>query len=350
MIESLSRKGADIHEMNTVRKAISQTKGGKLAEAASPAKVLLTQQHTNKISTFFCLLWQVLALILSDVIGDHLEVIASGPTVPHNLSTERSTALEVLKKYGLQDPGMHSSVNEYLRLQHRGTETARIQAPLNVIVGSNIMATAAAQETAIGLGYDCYVWTHQLQGEAAFLGGIYALLTQYILLKQSSNEDELKEIKEMLHKHMNQLCSEYSQLQDDVHNLMRVIEMVERGPFCLIGAGEPTVKVTGNGRGGRNQELVLAYALKLSKMRSHNSDSVFLSFGTDGQDGDCDAAGAMVDTPSLASMQEQGLQPEKSLADNDSNTFFSLFNSGRNLIKTGLTGTNVMDIHVLLLK
>ena len=238
-----------------------------------------------------------------------------------------------------------------------------------MVIGSNKMAVAAAKETAIALGYTSFVWSRQIQGEVAFLGTIYAAITHYAILKQRGGDvarAELEKARDELYDRLSELSRSYPALADDASNLVRVLEEVmvvaESGqPFCLVGAGEPTVRVTGRGRGGRNQELALSYAMELHRLLGSGEGSlgeeaaargcVLACVGTDGQDGPCgDAAGAMVDLQVTAQAQEQGLEPAKSLQDNDSHTFFSKLNSGDNLIKTGLTGTNVMDIHVLLMR
>lgn len=283
-------------------------------------------------------------------------MIASGPTVPQQI--DNSAALCVLSKYGLKDA--HPSVSTYLSAQSPQREPLEIMqddSPLNLIIGNNKMATTAAKAAAISHGYSCYVWSRQLQGEASFLGEVYAIITHYVSLKQHSAE--LEAMREMLYGHLRKLSQEQPELEADILNLMRSVEMVVLGDggFCLLGAGEPTVTVRGEGQGGRNQELALAYLVKLHQLRNHhprpnrgNNDCVLVSVGTDGQDGPCDAAGAMVEPSVFTAALEQGLDPLKSLLDNDSYTFFSAVNCGRNLLKTGLTGTNMMDIHILLMK
>lgn len=288
--------------------------------------------------------------MLSDVVGDPLGTIASGPTVPQR--SEAKKALQLLGKYGVSQD---CSAYRYLTSQPQVQGTIRDGHVFNTIVGSNKMATTSAKEAAIGLGYASYVWTVQLRGEASFLGQLYALLSHYMLLRRNY-QPELDAYQDLLYESWRKLSHEYPELESDVSNLMRTIEMVKGGPFCLIGSGEPTVRVTGEGKGGRNQELALAYAVKLHELREScascygGDNCVFASVGTDGQDGPCDAAGAIVDPQVCTTALEQGLAPTDRLQDNDSYTFFSLLNSGQNLVRTGLTGTNVMDIHVLLIK
>ena len=309
---------------------------------------------------------QVLGLVLSDVIGDPLDVIASGPTVPQ--TPDPATALQILDKYGLTTD-KHSSVRKYLgSAPPPCSEVSETHDCFNMVIGSNKMAAAAAKEAAIALGYTSFMWSRRVQGEAAFLGKVYAAITHYAVLKQHGGGvtcAELEKARDGLYNRLSELSQLCPTLSDDVSNLVRVLEevvVVESGqPFCLVGAGEPTVRVTGRGRGGRNQELALSYALELHQLLGSGEGSlgeegaargcVLACVGTDGQDGPCgDAAGAMVDLQVTPQVQEQGLEPAQSLQDNDSHTFFTKLNSGKNLIKTGLTGTNVMDIHVLLVR
>ena len=306
--------------------------------------------------------------MLSDVIGDPLDVIASGPTVPQQVDAEM--ALGVLGKYGLLQDQSCAAICRHLSsappLQQQTIvgdgDDRRV---FNVVIGSNKMAAMAAKEAAIGLGYDAYVWTLQLEGEASFLGHLYATLSHHLLLcKQSQegapNSADLQTSKAKLHEALKQLSEQNRRLEMDTGNLLRAVEMARRdGPFCLIGCGEPTVTVTGAGKGGRSQELALACAVELDQLLGSgcgcnggekNGDLLFAAVGTDGQDGPCgDVAGAVVDPQVCAAALQQGLEPARRLLDNDSHTLFTLLDSGSHLLKTGLTGTNVMDIHLMLL-
>lgn len=293
------------------------------------------------------------------MIGDPLEIIASGPTVPRNSDTG-TEALKVIKKYNLEDEC--ASVTAHLRSNQNSvaqvTRNKNTNRVLNIVIGSNEVATSSAKATAISLGYTCYVWSWRLEGEARDLGELYAMITCYIMLKHQLSREDSQSLTEMLHGQVKKLSHKCPQLEADFLNLVRIADSVDERPFCLIGAGEPTVTVTGGGRGGRNQELVLAYAIKLNHLRnSYESDggvcvenSVFASIGTDGQDGPNDGAGAIIDPLVFTKAQEEGLDPVSSLLHNDSYTFFSKLNSGKNLMRIGLTGTNVMDIHLLLMK
>ncbi len=259
--------GANIHELNCVRKHLSAIKGGQLAQLAAPARVL--------------------ALILSDVIGDNLDVIGSGPTVPD--SSTAAEAVAILQRYGLleQVPAAARA-----RLES-GAETPKPGDPAlaqvrNVIVGSNRLAAEAAMARAAELGYPVRLLSTTLEGEAREVG--------------------------------RQLAQ-------------------QRG--CVIAGGETTVTIAGTGKGGRNQEMALAAAMALEG----EPDTVFLSAGTDGTDGPTDAAGAMADGTTVARAREQGLSAADFLANNDSYHFFQPLGG---LIITGPTGTNVMDLQIRL--
>ncbi|NPU83931.1 MAG: glycerate kinase [Syntrophaceae bacterium] len=287
MTRLLLEAGADIVELNTVRKHVSRVKGGRLAEDAAPAGVI--------------------SLILSDVIGDRLDSIASGPTAPDE--TTYGDALQVLERYRLTGrvPG---SVLRTLARGARGDilETPKPGSPLfgrveNVIVGSNRLALEAVQEKAREMGYEAVVLTSELRGEA----------------------------------------------RDAARWLAGKAREARSGrtgdgrPLCLISGGETTVTVTGSGIGGRNTELALAFALEIEGL----DGITLLSAGTDGTDGPTDAAGAFADGNTAIEAGRAGLDPGAFLTNNDSYTFFK---KAGGLLVTGPTGTNVMDIQILLLR
>ena len=285
--ELLLKTGASIDELNTVRKHISEIKGGRLAECAYPAKVI--------------------SLILSDVIGDKLDVIASGPTTPD--STTYRMALDVVEKYRLTK-GLPKAVLDVLKKGVEGiiADTPKEGDPIferveNIIVGSNRKASIAAEDRAKELGFDVTIPSTELQGEAVDVARWLA--KKAIETKQLLDDKDGKKI-------------------------------------CLISGGETTVTVGGNGKGGRNTELALAFALDVAGMRG----ITLLSAGTDGTDGPTDAAGAIVSGETIQKAQSLNLDPEAYLANNDSYTFFS--KTGELLI-TGPTGTNVMDLQIILI-
>jgi hydroxypyruvate reductase len=290
--ELLLRAGATIDELNAVRKHLSAVKGGRLARIAHPATVV--------------------TLILSDVIGDRLDVIASGPTASD--SSTFSDALQAIEKYGLKT-AIPSQVASFLERGMAGQEPetaksgdASFLRTRNVIVGSSAQALAAVREKAAALGWRPEVVTAELQGEARDAARLLAR-------KAVAARDEMKQ--------------------------------GERR--CLLSGGETTVVVHGTGKGGRNQELALAFALEIAGMKG----ITFLSAGTDGTDGPTDAAGAVVDGSVTAKARELGIHPETYLGNNDSYTFFHELDShtgDKYHVLTGPTGTNVMDLQIVLIE
>jgi glycerate 2-kinase len=275
----LLRSGASIHEVNTVRKHLSALKGGKLAARAGDATVL--------------------ALILSDVVGDSLDIIGSGLTVPDESTF--AEALAVLRKYKLLGKVSQSC----LRVLMQGEE--REHCPLspapsprrvhNIIVGSNQLALEASRNAAELLGYRTTIITSTMQGESRKIAPQFVdLLSQNIYPGQR---------------------------------------------LCLLAGGETTVTVRGTGKGGRNQEFALAASVAMQGMRN----SVLLSAGTDGIDGPTDAAGAIVDGESVARANAAGYSAELALANNDA---YPLLDAIGHLLRIGPTGTNVMDIVAML--
>jgi glycerate 2-kinase len=274
---SLLAAGAAIGELNTVRKHLSRFKGGQLARAAAPALVV--------------------TLVLSDVIGDPLDVIASGPTAPD--PTTFTEALKIMRMRGLLADAPFS-VRARLQAGARGEvlETPKPRDPIfgrvgHVIIGNNQLVVNAAMERARSLGYHSEVLTRELQGEA---------------------------------RHMAQVLIERT----------RALEP----PACLIAAGETTVTVRGQGRGGRCQEFALAAALSIE-----GDDSLtVLAAGTDGTDGPTDAAGAVVDGSTVARSRRAGLDMRAALDDNDA---YRVLRATGDLIVTGPTNTNLLDLYLV---
>ena len=277
----LLESGANIHEMNSVRKHISEVKGGQLARLAHPASVL--------------------TLILSDVVGDDLDVIGSGPTVP-----DRSTfadASNVVEKYGLRDR-IPPAVSD--RLASGAQETPKPGDPIfakvqNVIVGSNRLAAEAAVREAHARGFHSLVLSTFVEGEARQIARVHAAIAKE--LRASGRPVKL--------------------------------------PACVISGGETTVTLRGHGLGGRNQEFALAAAIDIAGLK----DVAILSGGTDGVDGPTDAAGAVADGTTVKRADALGLKPAEFLANNDSYHFFQRLGD---LIRTGPTETNVADIQIIL--
>ena len=277
--------GANIHEINAVRKHISRIKGGQLARLAYPA--------------------QVLALLVSDVVGDDLDVIGSGPTAPD--ASTFAGAQAILDKYGLRER-IPAAVRERIERGVRGeiAETPKPGDPAferttNLIVGSNRLAVDAAARKARELGLRPVVLSTVIEGEAREVARMHAAIAREV----------------------------------------RATGRPLKPPLCLISGGETTVTLRGNGLGGRNQEFVLAAAIDLAG----SNEVVVLSGGTDGTDGPTDAAGAIADGATLERAGRLGLNARQFLAENDSYRFFDALGD---LLKTGPTGTNVMDLRLVL--
>lgn len=273
--------GADIREINTVRKHVSMIKGGRLAEAAYPATVV--------------------SLIISDVIGDPLDTIASGPTSPDE--TTFQDAWEVLRNYSLLDK-MPQSVVRVIKegIEGRIPETPKPGDPIfdnviNIIVANNLKALQSAEGVLRGLGYTTLLLGSRVQGEARHIGKMLAGLA--------------------------------SSIKNDGIPISP--------PAAVLMGGETTVTVTGSGVGGRNQELVLGSVRHIAGL----DGVVIASMGTDGIDGLSEAAGAVCDGHTLERALREGLKPEDYLRNNDSYTFFSWLGDA---IVTGPTLTNVMDV------
>ena len=208
---------------------------------------------------------------------------------------------------------------------------------VNLLVGNNSIATKSACEVAASLGYSTKMWSCGIIGEARHIGKMYSSYISDLGLRETHTKDDTL---------LSQpLAKQFFETAQDLAIMKR--------PFCLIGGGEPTVNVTGSGKGGRNQELSLSSLLWLSKLGKEAicrlPDFLIASVGTDGQDGPTDYAGAYVDKATVLRYLETDLDAASYLDNNDSSTFFQCFNDGRNLIRTGPTGTNVMDIHIMLI-
>lgn len=277
----LLRSGATINEMNVVRKHLSQVKGGGLARLAAPASLV--------------------SLILSDVVGDSLDVIASGPTVPDSSTFE--DACRVIDRYGLWER-VPQSIARRLREGRAGLvpETPKSGDPVfrqvyNLVVANNEAAALGAAAKARALGFQTMVLSTFIEGEAREVGRVFAGIARAMALKGQP--------------------------------LPR--------PACLIAGGETTVTVRGQGLGGRNQELALAAAASLQGLQ----DVLLVSAATDGGDGPTDAAGALVDGSTMERARQLGLDPGAYLADNDSYHFFQKLGD---LVRTGPTNTNVNDL------
>jgi hydroxypyruvate reductase len=278
--------GATIHELNTIRKHLSRSKGGRLAQAAYPATVI--------------------SLILSDVVGDDLDVIGSGPTVPDSSTFQQSG--KILQRYGVwQD--LAPSIREHIEkgLNGKVAETPKSGDPIfercsHMLVGTNLQAMLAAAKQAKRLGYHSLILSTKVEGEAREVAKVHAAIAKEVV--GSANPVS--------------------------------------PPACILFGGETTVTLQGNGKGGRNQEYALAAAQALDGL----NHIVMLSGGTDGTDGPTDAAGAVADGDTISRAHAKGLAATDYLKRNDSYHFFRKLDD---LIITGPTRTNVMDMYIFLI-
>ena len=284
--KSLLECGAGIDEMNALRKHISLSKGGQMARAAFPATTV--------------------NLMLSDVVGDRMDVIASGPFVPD--SSTFKDAWEIMGKYDLSVPeSVRACVQKGLIGEVPETPKegdALFRKVHNFIIGSNILALEAAREAAEAMGYGCLILSSMVEGETREVAKVHTAVAKEIL--QTGRP--------------------------------------VAPPACIISGGETTVTIRGKGLGGRNQEFCLAAALELAGTAER---IVVLSGGTDGNDGPTPAAGAVVDSRTAARGRALGLKALEFLDNNDSYHFFE---KTGDLLITGPTKTNVMDVRLVLVR
>jgi hydroxypyruvate reductase len=278
--------GADIIEINTIRKHISRMKGGWLAKWAFPSTLI--------------------GFILSDVVGDQLDVIGSGPTVPDPSTFEE--AWEILEKYDLLNE-IAPSIQKHLQSGKEGKaeETPKLgdvvfEKVHNMIIGSNILALRAARKEATSLGLNTFILSSSIVGETREAARFHAAIAKEII--SSGNP-------------------------------------IPR-PACILSGGETTVTIKGKGLGGRNQEFALAGAIEIGGIKK----VVLLSGGTDGTDGPTDATGAVADHTTVQRAKSMGLDPKAHLENNDAYPFFQKLGD---LLTTGPTHTNVMDVRILLI-
>ncbi len=277
--------GATIHEINTIRKHVSLIKGGQLARTAYPATLV--------------------SLLLSDVVGDDVDVIASGPTVPDSSTFE--DCMNIIEKYDIQDKLPKTIISRIKSgISGQIPETPKSGDPIfqkthNFITGSNIDAVIAGKQKAESLGYNALILSSLIEGDTTQVAQVHSAIAKEILKTGNPVPP----------------------------------------PACILSGGETTVKLVGKGLGGRNQEFALASAIEIEGYEN----IVILSAGTDGTDGPTDAAGAISDTHTLKKATAVGVNAVHSLMDNDSYHFFKAIGD---LFITGPTNTNVMDLRLLL--
>ena len=276
---ALLRSGAEIGEINTVRKHVSTLKGGGLVRRAAPARVV--------------------ALLLSDVVGDEPSSIGSGLTAPDPTTLEDTQ--RVLERYEIKPP---QSVMDHLE---RGRETpkpgdAAFERLTNLIVGGGRLTAEAAAEKSRELGYEPLLLSTHITGDARRVGGFHAAIVKEVL----------------------ESCNPLAP------------------PCAVVSGGEATVIVRGEGAGGPNQEFALAMAVDLESVQGWAA----LAVDTDGNDGPTDAAGGLATGDTAAAIRESGIDPAKALDENDS---YKALEAGGALVSTGATGTNVNDLRVVLI-
>lgn len=286
-IQRLLLCGADIDAINTIRKHISLIKGGRLAQASYPATLL--------------------TLIISDVVGDKLNIIGSGPTVPD--TGTYADCLDIVKKYRLSDK-LPATIISHLEDGAKGRlpETPRsddlsFSKAHARIIAANTTALEAARKKAESLGYNTLLLSSMIEGDTRAAACLLSSVAKEV--KKSGNP--------------------------------------VRPPACLLSGGETTVMVAGAGKGGRNQEFALASAVEIAGMKN----TVVLCGGTDGTDGPTDAAGGIVDGQTIQKAAKNGIDGKAFLENNDSYHF--LGRTG-DLLVTGPTGTNVMDLRIFLVR
>ncbi len=283
--ETILRAGATISELNAIRKHLSAIKGGGLARMTYPA--------------------QSISLILSDVVGDPLDVIASGPTAPDNSTFGQCK--EIIKRYNIQLP---LAVQKFIEEGADGLirETPKPEDMIferchNYIIANNRLAISRAEDVAVDLGYNPIVLTSTITGEAREIARVFAAIAR------------------------------------EEQQVNRPVTL----PACIIAGGETTVTVSENGKGGRCQEFALSFSMECTGM----NNIMMLCAGTDGTDGPTDAAGAFADGQTTERGNKIGLNAGKYLTENNS---YHYFKQTGDLLITGPTGTNVMDIYLLLVK
>ena len=268
----LLASGADISEINLIRKRLSAVKGGKFAALCAPAKVT--------------------SIILSDVLGDKLDAIASGPA--YHDESGQDDALRAARKYSL------SASPEIFKLLSR-PGIGRLENITSVVAGNCSSLCGAAENILKKMGYNVITLTTRLSCEARAAGDVFVCIAK------------------------------------EIFETSRPISP----PCAVIMGGETVVRIKGSGKGGRNQEMALAVAIGIEGM----SNTVFISVGSDGTDGPTDAAGGVVDGDTVSRLLASGINPQSALDNNDS---YNALSASGDIIKTGPTGTNVNDISILL--
>ncbi|KAG8239196.1 hypothetical protein J437_LFUL018837 [Ladona fulva] len=329
----LSKAGATINELNSVRKSLSVLKGGGLARLAYPA--------------------QVISLILSDVVDDPLDSIASGPTVVNTDTCQ--TTVNILKKYSLEEK-IPWKVWEYVK------KNSEIKSPTddipitngqyshvqNCLIGNNYSAIQNVARRAGDEGYHAVILSSTVEGNVRELAKLYALFSLEVCRYFGGETTE-----ESLVKTMKNTCKALNIPMRDLLGMNEFNIPNNCRQLVLVSGGEATVEVKGTGVGGRNQELALAFAYEFHQLinkcsHCQDCDILFLSGGSDGMDGPTRYAGAISYPQQMTMARNRGMDVLSYLDNNDSTNFFLNLNNGEDLLITGHTGTNVMDVHMLI--
>ncbi|KHN80262.1 Uncharacterized protein C13B9.2 [Toxocara canis] len=310
-IKAMTSRGAEIKQLNCVRRALSRLKGGKLAEIAHPAKVI--------------------TVIISDIVGDPIDLIASGPTVLEQHSMLNDSPIKVLKTLNTWE-AIPPNVQQALRRANAAKpKSAKIDVN-NVIISNNETAIKGVSKTLEESGYSCHTASTTIAEDATLFGEQLASIIVSIL-SGSKPEEALRSL-----------------------NMPNInVSCPDGDCIALLFGGETTVTLTGKGKGGRNQQIVLSALSKLLECddKKMKGEFALLSAGTDGQDGPTEAAGAVLTNDDIKFIRDNG-RWEKGDVDgflnkNDSFNFWKVFRDGACHVHTGPTGTNVMDVQVLLI-
>lgn len=320
---------------------------------------------------FVCII-QVIAFVLSDVVGNDLGFISSGPTVTDFTTPQQ--CLDLLDKFGITAAAPQSVVqllrdqvclpeftkdsigreenNNFDQVVQKNQQSFSCENAQSVLIGSNVIALQAAERMAHDAGYGAFVLSSEIVGDAEVVGETFARLADYIcqVLHCGSGTNQALVLAETELMRRGTSKSAIMALRRQIEESSQIGQ-----PICVLAAGETTVQVRGSGTGGRCQQMALSAAIHMHRLMASGSDLqhefrvAFLTAGTDGQDGPTDAAGALADPGLVERAVKSGVgDAEAFLKDNDAYTFFSRVDQGHNLLKTGLTGTNVMDVHILL--
>lgn len=322
----LARSGADIKELNTVRKQLSAVKGGRLAQLVYPC--------------------QLISLILSDVINDPLDMIASGPTVKNEDSP--GSGLRILRKYSLLDK-VSNAVIKVLSEYENNMDPHTFDRSQTFIIGNNSKALLFGHKFFQDSNRKCCILTTCIEGSVENTSEKLSQFVTYIA-QYLNNDIPFKQLKESVSEMLTTLCINEKAFE----SLNSILSSGTEELFLLLG-GETTVTVKGEGKGGRNMELALRFSQKinesfLKKDLVNKVEVGLLSGGTDGIDGPTDSAGAIAYPEQMPMAKDQGLDTEAFLSENDSYNFFKQLNNGEDLIVTGHTGTNVMDVIIIYIK